>query len=151
MNEELKPCPNDFWYTPPLIMDVVSDYLGAHYDPCPINPNFDGLKSSWTANCFINPPYSRKLKRSFIDKAITEFRPEIDHYVWLLNYANSEDLFDIKARASAVCLPDKRVKFIAGHPELQESSPRYDNIIVLWGEPSGFYKFEKIGKVFYVR
>lgn len=141
--------PNDFWYTPPLILDVVQEVLGLYFDPCPIDPKIDGLRAEWGRYCFINPPYSRDLKRAFIDAAIEKFNPNSDRYIWLMNYANSKDMEDIKRRSSAVCLPGKRVKFLVGHPDLQESSPRYDNIILLWGNTTGFEKFKKIGDVFY--
>lgn len=66
-----------------------------------------------------------------------------------LNYANSAHLKTIKAQSSAVCLPDKRIRFIPGHPSLKESSPRYNNIIILWGNPTGFKEaFSHIGEVY---
>ena len=43
------------------------------FDPCPLNPDFDGLKlKNWKYNNFINPPYSNPTP--WIDKAIEEWK-----------------------------------------------------------------------------
>lgn len=144
--------PNDLWYTPKYILDAVDKAMGGKFvfDPCPIDPIFDGLDVPWPSNCYINPPYSRELKRAFIEKAIHEYNFTTDRYIWLVNYACSEDLKVLKEYASAVCLPHKRVKFRAGHESLVESSPRYDNIILLWGDGVREFRsaFGDIGTVF---
>lgn len=46
---------NQIWQTPKNIYDYYckKDY----FDPCPINPTFDGLKIEWYAKNFVNPPY----------------------------------------------------------------------------------------------
>jgi len=131
----MEPQPNDFWYTPPVILEAVKMVLGADYfDPCPVNPVFNGLNTTWGHKCFINPPYSKKLKREFIRKAKAEFKTLGNSYIWLMNYGNSKDLQDLKSKASVVCLPHQRIKFIPGKLELGGGgSPRYDNIILMWG------------------
>jgi|26BtaG_2_1085354.scaffolds.fasta_scaffold03248_9 hypothetical protein len=40
------------------------------FDPCPINPSFDGLKIEWQKKTFVNPPYSNPLP--WVEKAIEE-------------------------------------------------------------------------------
>ena len=32
------------------------------FDPCPMDPSFDGLEISWEDRNFVNPPYSEKPK-----------------------------------------------------------------------------------------
>ena len=41
-----------------------------HFDPCPENPQFDGLTVKWSSPAFVNPPYSEPLK--WVEKAIAE-------------------------------------------------------------------------------
>lgn len=141
--------PNDLWYTPPAVWEAVMAFMGPDYfDPCPSNPTFDGLEIGWKRDCYINPPYSEKLKRQFIDKAIEQYCG--GRFLWMLNYANSVDIGDIHKKASAVLLPFKRFKFIPGHPSLKVSSPRYNNIMILWGDNTGFEKsFGHLGFVYH--
>jgi len=142
---------NDYWYTPPEVWNAINSFLGSDvFDPCPVNPDFDGLEVFWKKDCYINPPYSKETKRKFIKKAKIAFGPGC-RFVWTLNYANSQDLKEIHSLASAICIPFKRIKFIPGHPELGDGkSPRYDSVIVLWGhDTDGFCKaFSSIGKVY---
>jgi len=142
--------PSDFWYTPPIIMDAVRNFFGfaGFGDPCPVDPEFNGLQHQWLPECFINPPYSRSLRRAFIAKGQKEYKG--GRYLWLLNYGNNQDSWELHKKASAVCIPEKRIKFIPGHPDLGDgNSPMYDNILILWGNPSGFAEaFKGIGKVY---
>jgi site-specific DNA-methyltransferase (adenine-specific) len=52
-----------FWQTPPEILDLVERVAPIGFDPCPINPTFDGLKEPWHGRglAYINPPYGRAI------------------------------------------------------------------------------------------
>lgn len=143
------PIPNDFWYTPSRIFDAAQEFFdAAMFDPCPASPPFDGLEIKWGDNCYINPPYSKALKNAFIDKAFKEYSLH-KRFLWMLNYRNSEAMWRVHSNASAVCIPEKRIRFIPGHKKLKESSPRHDNIFILWGDSKGFAEaFRDIGKVY---
>ncbi len=41
-----------------------------YFDPCPINPEFNGLEIEWKERNFVNPPYSKP--KPWIEKAIRE-------------------------------------------------------------------------------
>jgi hypothetical protein len=41
---------SDFWMTPKEL------YPPDCFDPCPVNPDFDGLKIAWHGKVFCNPP-----------------------------------------------------------------------------------------------
>lgn len=62
----------DDWKTPSYIYDRLNEEFEFDFDPCPVNPDFDGLEIEWYASNFVNPPYSRKLKEAFIRKAFEE-------------------------------------------------------------------------------
>jgi site-specific DNA-methyltransferase (adenine-specific) len=62
----------DEWETPTEFYEKLNKEFDFNFDPCPINPTFDGLSISWKERNFINPPYSRKLKEAFIRKAYEE-------------------------------------------------------------------------------
>jgi len=52
------------------------------FDPCPMNPDFDGLKISWHRKNYVNPPYDVKTLTQFVDKAIQEMT--LAHYSIML-------------------------------------------------------------------
>ena len=71
--KERKPI-HDNWKTPADLYQKLNDEFHFDFDPCPLNHDmsWNGLTVEWGKNNFINPPYSRKLKEAFINKAIKE-------------------------------------------------------------------------------
>lgn len=146
---------NDFWQTPEYILEKVRRVLGKDYfDPCPINPEFDGLDIEWDSRCYINPPYSRGSLEKWSMKADIEYRrlwkvadPE---FIWLINYGCTANRQVISRKATAICIPDKRGAFV--HPEtgVQQKGNDRDQMIYYWGtSPNTFREaFETIGEVF---
>ena len=63
----------DDWQTPSYLYEQLNKEFLFEFDPCPINPKFDGLTIDWKKSNFVNPPYSRKLKELFIIKAYHEY------------------------------------------------------------------------------
>lgn len=59
---------SDIWSTPSKLYERFM--IKGYYDPCPLNPSFDGLSTPWKNKNFVNPPYSEINK--WIDKAIME-------------------------------------------------------------------------------
>ena len=47
------------WKTPKDFYDGLNKEFKFNFDPCPENPNFDGLKISWKKRNFVNPPYNK--------------------------------------------------------------------------------------------
>ena len=62
----------DDWATPKELYDSLNEEFNFDFDPCPLNPNFDGLEIRWGERNFVNPPYSRMLKEAFIRKAFEQ-------------------------------------------------------------------------------
>ena len=60
------------WKTPESFYNELNKEFNFDFDPCPLNPNFDGLKIEWGKRNFVNPPYGKKLKTAFVMKAIEE-------------------------------------------------------------------------------
>ena len=59
---------NQNWRTPQKLYEELNKEFAFDFDPCPVNPSFDGLNIEW-GNCnFVNPPYnkiSEWVKKSF--------------------------------------------------------------------------------------
>ena len=59
---------SDIWSTP---KDIYNKFLSmGAFDPCPIDPKFDGLNTDWESFVYVNPPYSEI--RKWLDKALIE-------------------------------------------------------------------------------
>ena len=150
---------NDFWQTPPHILERVTKVLGEDYfDPCPINPTFDGLSVEWGSNCFINPPYSKQGFEPWPFVGYAEFfrlmadyhmdnQPE---FIWLVNYGNCENRRIIKEYAGAICDMHRRIQFIHQDPENDSKQNMYNQMIYYWGYDVSKFKaaFSDLGEVF---
>jgi len=51
------------WKTPAWLYKELDTEFCFTHDPCPANPQFDGLKEEWGDVNFVNPPYGRELPK----------------------------------------------------------------------------------------
>ena len=58
------------WKTPTKLYEKLDKEFNFDFDPCPNNPNFDGLLISWKNRNFINPPF--KDLKIWVKKAYEE-------------------------------------------------------------------------------
>ena len=61
------------WKTPKMVYQVLDAEFNFDFDPCPPNPNFNGLDVSWGERNFVNPPYGTEIN-NWADKAIEEYQ-----------------------------------------------------------------------------
>lgn len=70
----MSPAKSDIHLTPDRVYDMIKERWGYEkhemFDPCPTNPQWDGIKIDWQKINFVNPPYS--LLKEFVYKAIYE-------------------------------------------------------------------------------
>ena len=68
---------SDVHLTPDKVFDMIKEYWDYEksdlFDPCPLDPDFDGLEIDWKNINFVNPPYT--LLSEFVQKALEE-RPK---------------------------------------------------------------------------
>jgi len=97
----------DDWATPTDLYDLLDKEFNFNFDPCPLDPNFDGLAVNWKKSNFVNPPYSRKLKEAFIRKAFEESQKG-KLCVMLLPVSTSSKIFH------EVIYPNAEIRFLKG-------------------------------------
>ena len=49
----------DTWRTPKAVYEALNAEFAFDFDPCPPNPQFNGLAIEWGHSNFVNPPYGR--------------------------------------------------------------------------------------------
>ncbi len=132
---------HDDWETPEYIYNLVitpifENNLGKDFfDPCPINPTFDGLKIDWKEQNYINPPYDRKLKEAFIRKAFEESKKG-KLCVMLLPVSTSTKIFH------EVIYPNAEIRFLKGRvkfiginskgEKVSDKCGQHDSMIVIF-------------------
>lgn len=57
------------WQTPQELYDGLNKEFHFDFDPCPINPKFDGLEVEWGKSNFVNPPYGRYKEGKYAKKS----------------------------------------------------------------------------------
>lgn len=60
------------WKTPKATFEVLDKEFNFDFDPCPPNPEFDGLSIEWKERNFCNPPYGREIPK-WIKKGYEEW------------------------------------------------------------------------------
>lgn len=104
---------SDNWETPPYFYEELNKEFNFDFDPCPImydeiTPDRDGLLIDWGQTNFVNPPYSQKLKKAFVEKAIEESKKG-KTVVMLLPVSTSTKLFHDFIQPNA-----KEIRFVKG-------------------------------------
>lgn len=61
------------WKTPEAVYQILDAEFGFDFDPCPVSPTVDGLKSDWGGVNYMNPPYGREIPK-WIAKAYEQWR-----------------------------------------------------------------------------
>ena len=103
---------SDVHLTPDRVWELIKEKWGydkdEFFDPCPVNPQWNGLKIDWKELNFVNPPYT--LLREFVQKAIDEsFRFTT---IMLLPAKTDQEWFhDLKPWWNQILWIKKRLKF----------------------------------------
>ena len=95
------------WETPKELYDSLNNEFHFDFDPCPINPDFNGLAIEWGKCNFVNPPYKSKLQDAFIKKGFEEWKKG-KTIVFLIPARTDTKRFH------AYLLPHAEIRFIKG-------------------------------------
>lgn len=96
---------NDLWETPNWLYKQLDDEFHFDFDPCPSHPTFDGLAVEWGKSNFINPPYNRKDKPKFIQKAYDEWKKGKTCVLLIPNATGTRQFHEL-------ILPNAEIRFI---------------------------------------
>lgn len=129
----------DDWKTPAKIFDELNNEFNFDFDPCPYKHDitqWDGLQVDWGDSNFVNPPYSRKLKEAFVEKAVIE-KLKGKTSVLLLPVSTSTALFHdvIKPNASEIRFVRGRIRFEGVNTKgeyVTDKTPMHDSMIVIF-------------------
>lgn len=135
---------NDFWQTPQYILDAVNKmWPDGWFDPCPVNPDFDGLKIKWPDKCFINPPFSQYKQWAF-HGFFCGFEQ-----IWIMDHDHSTKRMQTLFPGAVFCLLYDRVAFIdpkTGKPK--NAQPRCQTLIYRGNNPKRFIEcFGRLGVI----
>jgi site-specific DNA-methyltransferase (adenine-specific) len=115
------------WRTPQEVYDALDREFHFDFDPCPIDPSFDGLNVEWGQCNFVNPPYKHIVK--WIEKA------------WLESFAGKTTVLLIPSRTDTRYWHDyimsaDEIRFIKGRLRFSgstNSAPFPSAIVVFRG------------------
>ena len=102
---------NDDWETPKYILDLIKETYGKFFDPCPLNPKFNGLDIKWKKVNFVNPPYNNALKVAFIEKAYEEYLKGKTSIVLIPSSTDIPIFHDIILKHCSIFFTRGRIKF----------------------------------------
>lgn len=132
---------SDNWATPKEFYLELDKEFNFDFDPCPLNlgeikPDKDGLIIEWGQRNYINPPYSRKLKEAFVERAIEESQKG-KICVMLLPVSTSTKLFHekIQPNAKEIRFVKGRIKFLGVNSKgeyVTDKSPMHDSMVVVF-------------------
>lgn len=104
---------SDIHITPDRVWDIIYDEWliskSAFFDPCPVNPKFNGLEISWKKLNYVNPPYT--LLREFVNKAIAETKNEKTTILLLPSKTDQEWFHNLKPWYWGIVWIRGRLKF----------------------------------------
>lgn len=136
-NQNARNNSGDDWKTPDDFYKKLDDVFHFDFDPCPYQANFDGLSVEWGGVNFVNPPYSRRLKEAFVNKALEESRKG-KVCVLLLPVSTSTALFHDVIKPNA-----KKIEFVRGRLKFEQRGSdgkfyskgrgQHDSMVVVFG------------------
>ena len=114
------------WKTPNAVYQVLDAEFSFDFDPCPVNPTFDGLNIEWGGCNYVNPPYGREIPK-WIEKGFEEWKK------------GKTVVFLIPSRTDTrwwhdYCMKASEIRFIKGrlHFDDQESPAPFPSAIVIF-------------------
>jgi hypothetical protein len=119
------------WKTPKNFYKELNKEFNFDFDPCPENPNFNGLEIEWGKRNFVNPPYSAL--SLWIKKSYDEWRKGKLVVMLIPARTDRKDFHEI-------ILPyASEIRFIKGRLKFddQKNSAPFPSMLVIFGGNNG--------------
>jgi len=113
--------------TPKEVYDSLDKEFKFNFDPCPIDPKFNGLEVDWKENTYVNPPYGKLL--IWLEKAKQEMdKGNCKVIVFLLPVDTSTRWFHNYIYGKA-----EEIRFIKGRLRFTDNKPApFASMIVIF-------------------
>jgi len=128
MNRVLFQSERQNWKTPKAFYQALDAEFGFDFDPCPPNPEFDGLNVSWKDRNFVNPPY--KNLADWVKKSYEESKTGKTCVMLIPSRTDTRWWHDYVMKASEIRFIKGRLKF----DEHKFSAPFPSCVVVFSGE-----------------
>jgi hypothetical protein len=97
---------NPLWRTPNYLYQELDEEFNFDYDPCPEDPQLDGLTTEWGKRNFVNPPYGHSIikwikkgyEESQKDKLVVFLIPSRTDTKWFHEICTKGEIRFIKGR-----------------------------------------------------
>lgn len=142
--------PTDLWNTPPGLILKVEEAFGCPlFDPCPPNPQQDGLAIQWHGSVFVNGPYS--FIDPWIEKGVAAMQEgHIDQISYLLKLDPTTKWWKILHLRLPViyCLLGDRIKYTP-QADIESTTAPFPSVMTYSGpRPERFIRvFKDVGQV----
>jgi len=114
------------WKTPKAVYQILDKEFKFDFDPCPMNPKFDGLSIEWGKVNYVNPPYGREIPK-WIKKGYEEYQK------------GKTVVFLIPSRTDTrwwheYCMKANEIRFIKGRLKFDDckNSAPFPSVIVIF-------------------
>lgn len=108
------------WRTPKQLYNLLNKEFKFNFDPCPVNPQFDGLKISWKKRNFVNPPYGNQIS-NWIKKGFEEWQKGKLIVFLIPSRTDTKYWHDYLMKATEIRFIRGRIKF--EHPRTKKITP----------------------------
>jgi hypothetical protein len=93
----------------------------------------DGLAHPWRGSVFLNPPYSERLIKPFIDKLVAERENFSQAIVLVHSLTDAAWFHDLCSIANAIAFTKRRIYFY--NKDGKQPAPRYGSALIYIGDP----------------
>ena len=98
------------WRTPEGVIQELEKEFGKMFDPCPPNPQFNGLEIDWGGANFVNPPYGREITK-WCEKAFKEWKKGKTIIMLIASRTDTKWWHDYIMKATEIRFIKGRLKF----------------------------------------
>ena len=115
------------WKTPKRFYEELNKEFNFDFDPCPVNPSFDGLDVEWGSCNFVNPPYN-KLK-DWLKKGFEEWKKGKTVVFLIPSRTDTRYWHDY-------CMKATEIRFIKGRLHFDDSNKPapFPSCVIVFGE-----------------